>query len=205
LALNTGDNVYIAGGDSNYRDFWFPDWNSDVDSNERGAPFIRNHNHDVGSTGATANLLADGGATTPGFSGPEPFGSGLSGGDALAYFNNYYFPLNGPSELDIQQRFVRDNSTLSNFLFQYPGFNGGNPYSSPVSVEALPASTTVNTGVAAKRQIDHMSNYSFDYVFILSSWTPIHICSTTFCLATRPSKARPRFRSLRIHPSCATG
>ena len=170
LALNTGDNVYIAGGDSNYRDFWFSDWNSDVDSNERGAPFIRNipfyivnGNHDVGSTGATANLLADSGATTPGFSGPGPFGGGLSGGDALAYFNNYYFPLNGPAGVDIQQRFVGDNSTASNFFFQYPGFNGGNPYSSPVSIEALRASTTVNTGTAAKRQIDHMSNYSFDY------------------------------------------
>jgi hypothetical protein len=84
LALNTGDNVYIAGGESSYRDFWFSDWNSDVDSNERGAPFIRNipyyivvGNHDIGSTGATANLLADGGATTPGLSGPGPFGRGL--------------------------------------------------------------------------------------------------------------------------------
>jgi hypothetical protein len=170
LALNTGDNVYIAGGESSYRDFWFSDWNSDVDSNERGAPFIRNipfyivvGNHDIGSTGATANLLADSGATTPGFSGPGPFGGGLSGGDALAYFNNYYFPLNGPSGVDIQQNFVGDNSTASNFFFQYPGFNGGNPYSSPVSVEALRASSTVNTGAGAKRQIDHMSNYSFDY------------------------------------------
>jgi len=170
LALNTGDNVYIAGGESSYRDFWFSDWNSDVDSNERGAPFIRNipyyivvGNHDIGSTGATANLLADGGATTPGLSGPGPFGGGLSGGDALAYFNNYYFPLNGPSGVDIQQNFVGDNSTASNFFFQYPGFNGGNPYNSPVSVEALRASSTVNTGAGAKRQIDHMSNYSFDY------------------------------------------
>jgi hypothetical protein len=65
--------------------------------------------------------------------------------------------------VDVQQRFVGDNSTASNFFFQYPGFNGGSPYSSPISVEALRASTTVNTGLAAKRQIDHMSNYSFDY------------------------------------------
>jgi len=170
LALNTGDNVYIAGAESSYRDFWFPDWNSDVDSNERGAPFVRSipfyivvGNHDVGSTGATANLLADSGATTPGGSGPGPYGGGVSGGDGLAYFNNYYFPLNGPAGVDIQQLFVGDNSSASNFFFQYPGFNGGNPYSSPVSVEALRAATTVNTGLAAKRQIDHMSNYSFDY------------------------------------------
>jgi hypothetical protein len=65
--------------------------------------------------------------------------------------------------VDIQQNFVGDNSTASNFFFQYPGFNGGNPYSSPVSIEALRASSTVNTGAGAKRQIDHMSNYLFDY------------------------------------------
>src|SRR5712692_3738394 len=28
FALNTGDNVYVQGADSNYRDFWFPTWNS---------------------------------------------------------------------------------------------------------------------------------------------------------------------------------
>jgi uncharacterized repeat protein (TIGR01451 family) len=168
--LNTGDNVYLTGGDSNYRDFWFSTWNNSLDSNETGAPFIRSiplyivaGNHDVGSTGATANLLADSGTTTPGNSGPGPFGGGLSGGDAMAYFNNYYFPLNGPAGVDIQQRFVGDISTASNFLFQYPGFNGGNPYDSPTAIEALRASTSVNTGGGVKRQIDHMSNYSFDY------------------------------------------
>src|SRR5215472_520003 len=102
LALNTGDNVYVAGGDSNYHDVWFRTWNNNTDSNETGAPFIRSipfyivaGNHDVGSTGATANLLADSGPTVPGSSGPGPFGGGVGGGDALAYFNNYYNPLNG--------------------------------------------------------------------------------------------------------------
>jgi hypothetical protein len=170
FALNTGDNVYITGADSNYRDFFFHDWNSNIDSNEHGAPFVRSiplyivaGNHDVGSTGATANLLADSGPTTPGSSGPGPFGGGLSGGDAMAYFNNYYFPLNGPVGVDIQQLFAGDSSTPSNFFFQYPGFNAGAPYSSPTAVEALRASTTVDTGGGPKRQIDHMSNYSFDY------------------------------------------
>src|SRR5258707_10238169 len=41
LALNTGDNVYNNGAEGSYRDYWFPVWNSDVDSNEAGAPFIR--------------------------------------------------------------------------------------------------------------------------------------------------------------------
>ena len=82
FALNTGDNVYIDGSDSNYRDVWFPTWNSDTDSNELGAPFIRSiplyivaGNHDVGSTGATANLLAATPPTIPGTSGPGPFGT----------------------------------------------------------------------------------------------------------------------------------
>jgi len=170
FALNTGDNVYIAGGDSNYRDVWMGTWNNNIDSNETGAPFVRsipyyivNGNHDVGSTGATANLLADNPPTTPGVSGPGPFGGGLSGGDALAYFNNYYFPLNGPTGVDIQNRFTGDLSTPANLYFQYKAFNGGNPASSPLAVEALRASTTVNSGQGAKRQIDHMSNYSFDY------------------------------------------
>jgi hypothetical protein len=166
LALNTGDNVYVTGADSNYRDVWMADWNSNVASNERGAPFLRSiplyivaGNHDVGSTGATANLLADSGATVPGSFGPGPFGGGTGGGDALAYFNNYYFPLNGPEGVDIQNRFNGDASAPSNFQFSYNGVN----YTSPAAIEALRASTDVGSGKGATRQIDHMSNYSFDY------------------------------------------
>ncbi|MBV9398091.1 MAG: metallophosphoesterase [Bryobacterales bacterium] len=166
FALNTGDNVYIDGSDSNYHDVWFPTWNSNTDSNELGAPFIRSiplyivaGNHDVGSTGATANLLAADPPTVPGTSGPGPFGGNISGGDAMAYFNNYYFPLNGPSGVDIQHHFTGDTSTESNFLFSYKG----NSYTSPLAIDALRASTTVNTGQGSKRQIDHQSNYSFDY------------------------------------------
>jgi len=166
LALNAGDNVYITGADSNYRDVWMFDWNSNVASNDRGAPFIRSiplyivaGNHDVGSTGATANLLADSGATVPGSSGPGPFGGGTGGGDALAYFNNYYFPLNGPTGVDIQNRFNGDASAPSNFQFSFNGVD----FTSPAAIEALRASTAVNAGNGVKRQIDHMSNYSFDY------------------------------------------
>src|SRR5579872_1484981 len=90
FALNTGDNIYIDGGDSVYRDLWFPTWNSNIDSNELGAPFIRSiplfivaGNHDVGSTGVTANLLAANPPTIPGTSGPGPFGGNISGGDGL--------------------------------------------------------------------------------------------------------------------------
>jgi hypothetical protein len=166
LALNTGDNVYVNGAEDSYRDVWMPDWNSDVASNDHGAPFVRSlpfyivaGNHDVGSTGATVNLLADSGATVPGSSGPGPFGGGTGGGDALGYFNNYYFPLNGPADVDIQSRFNGDTSTPTNFLFTFTGVS----YTSPAAAEALRASTDVDTGAGLKRQIDHMSNYSFDY------------------------------------------
>jgi uncharacterized repeat protein (TIGR01451 family) len=166
LALNTGDNVYVTGADSNYRDVWMADWNSNVASNERGAPFIRSiplyivaGNHDVGSTGATANLLADSGATIPGSSGPGPFGGGVGGGDALAYFNNYYFPLNGPTGTDIQNRFNGDASAPTNFQFSFNGVD----FSSPAAIDALRASSAVDAGRGLKRQIDHMGNYSFDY------------------------------------------
>jgi len=166
FALNTGDNVYVTGADSNYRDVWMFDWNANSPSNDHGAPFIRSipfyivaGNHDVGSTGATANLLADSGATVPGSFGPGPFGGGTGGGDALAYFNNYYFPLNGPQGVDIQYHFTGDVSAPTNFFFQFNGVN----YTSPNAIEALRASTAVDAGGGLKRQIDHMSNYSFDY------------------------------------------
>src|SRR5262249_10079612 len=153
LALNTGDNIYIAGADDNYRDAWMHDWNSNVASNDSGAPFIRSiplyivdGNHDVGGTGATANLLADSGATVPGSAGPGPFGGGVGGGDALAYFNNYYFPLNGPEGVDIQYRFNQDVNAPSNFLFSYSGTD----YISPGALEAFRASTEVDSGKALK-------------------------------------------------------
>src|SRR5215467_6346766 len=130
FALNTGDNIYVTGADDNYRDVWMRDWNSNVASNDRGAPFIRSiplyivdGNHDVGSTGATANLLADSGGTVPGSSGPGPFGGGTGGGDALAFFNNFYFPLNGPENVDIEYRFKGESQGPVNFFFSYNGVN----------------------------------------------------------------------------------
>jgi hypothetical protein len=157
LALNTGDNVYTFGSESNYRDFWFPVWNSEVDSNETGAPFIRRKlfyivagNHDVGSTGVNVNLI--GNDTSPRFSG------NADGGDALAYFNNFYFPLNGPSGVDPEFTWNADTVTDNGFLFSFKG----QTFTSPAAIEALRAATTVNTGGGVERQIDHMTNYSFD-------------------------------------------
>jgi hypothetical protein len=159
LALNTGDNVYTFGSEDAYRDFWMPVWNSDLDSNESGAPFLRTTplyivvgNHDIGSTGVNANLL--GSDTAARFSGNQ------GGGNALVYFNNFYYPLNGPTGTDPQFSFNGDAVTPNGFFFQFQG----STFTSPVAIEALRASTNVATrpGGAAARQIDHMSNYSFD-------------------------------------------
>jgi hypothetical protein len=157
LALNTGDNVYNNGTEGDYRDFWMPVWNNDVSSNETGAPYTRHipyyivaGNHDLGGTGVTVNMVgtADAGR----------YSGNSGGGDALQYFNNYYFPLNGPLGVDVQHTLDGDRDILNGFYFQYQGVN----YDSPAAIKAFRASTTVNTGKGEKRQIDHMGNFSFD-------------------------------------------
>ena len=158
LALNTGDNVYTNGAEGSYRDYWMPVWNSDTDSNETGAPFVRSipffivvGNHDTGATGVNVNMLGGDGAGR--------FSGNTDGGDAMAYFNNYYFPLNGPSGVDQEFTWTGDSVADNGMLFSF----AGKSYTSPAAIEAYRASTGVDSGNGAKRQIDHMSNYSFDY------------------------------------------
>jgi len=158
FVLDTGDNVYNEGTEDNYRDFFFGVFNSDQDSNETGAPILRSKlffhvdgNHDLGSTGVSANLLADNAA--PRFSG------NLSGGDALSYFNDFYFPQNGPKGFDIQYAWNGNTPSATGFTFTYQGQS----YNSPAAIAAFRASTKVDTGNGPSTQIDHQSNYSFDY------------------------------------------
>ena len=157
VALNTGDNVYNNGAEGSYRDYWMPVWNSDTDSNETGAPFIRSipffivvGNHDTGATGVNVNMLGgDGGRFT----------GGTDGGDAMAYFNNYYFPLNGPVGVDQEFTWTGDSVADNGMLFKFQGVL----YNSAAAIKAYRDSTTVDSGGGSKRQSDHMSNYSFDY------------------------------------------
>jgi uncharacterized repeat protein (TIGR01451 family) len=158
LVLDTGDNVYNEGTEDNYRDFFFPVYNSNQDSNETGAPILRSKlfipvagNHDLGSTGVSANLLADNAA--PAFSG------NLSGGDALSYFKDFYFPQNGPAGFDIQNTWNVTTSTPNGFTFSYQGQS----YGSPAAINALRNETQVDTGKGASLQLDHQGNFSFDY------------------------------------------
>lgn len=158
LILDTGDNVYNEGTEDNYRDFFFPVFNSDLDSNETGAPILRSKlffpvdgNHDQGSTGVSANLLADNSA--------PPFSGTLSGGDALSFYNDFYFPQNGPVGYDIQYAWNGDTPSATGFYLTYQG----QTYTSPAAIAAFRASTKVDTGRGPSTQIDHQSNYSFDY------------------------------------------
>jgi len=158
LILNTGDNIYSVGSEDNYRDFYFSVYNNDTDSNETGAPILRSKllfpvdgNHDLGSTGVSANLLADNAA--------PPFSGNLSGGDALGYFNDFYFPQNGPVGFDIQNAWNVNSSVATGFTLTYQGHS----YTSPAAINAFRNSTKVDTGRGASLQIDHQSNYSFDY------------------------------------------
>ncbi|HEX4544290.1 MAG TPA: metallophosphoesterase [Candidatus Acidoferrum sp.] len=158
IALNTGDNVYTNGAEGSYRDYWFPVWNSDTDSNETGAPFIRSipffivvGNHDTGATGVNVNMLGGDGAGR--------FSGNTGGGDAMAYFNNYYFPLNGPVGVDQEFTWTGDSVADNGMFFKFQGIS----YNSPAAIKAYRDSTTVDAGGGSKRQINHMSNYSFDY------------------------------------------
>src|SRR5205814_7056715 len=108
-------------------------------------------NHDLGATGVSANLLADNSA--PQFSG------NLSGGDALAYFNDFYFPQNGPGGFDIQNAWNGDAPSPTGLKLTYQG----QTYNSPTAIKAFRDTMTVDTGTGAKTQIDHQSNFSFDY------------------------------------------
>ena len=156
--INTGDNVYNEGTEDNYRDFFFPVYNSDQDSNETGAPILRSTlfvpvagNHDLGSTGVSANLLADNSAPT--------YSGSMSGGDGLVYFTDLYMPQNGPKGFDLQYQWNVNTSTPDNFTFSYQGLN----YNSPTAIAAFRNSTKVDTGKGPSTQIDHQSNFSYDY------------------------------------------
>src|SRR5256884_5719135 len=87
------------------------------------------------------------------------FTGNTDGGDAVAYFNNYYFPLNGPVGVDQEFTWTGDSVADDGMFFSFQGKS----YTSPDAIQAYRDSTKVDSGNGPKRQIDHMSNYSFDY------------------------------------------
>ena len=86
--MNTGDNVYEAGLDSEYSRYFFPVYNADVPSPSVGAPLLRSipfytvlANHDVEGKHPEKNNV--------------PCANFEASADALAYYTNFHFPLNG--------------------------------------------------------------------------------------------------------------
>jgi hypothetical protein len=85
--MNTGDNVYDAGLDSEYTRHFFPVYNAEVPGPTVGAPLLRSipfytvlANHDV------EGFMPDSKIPAANF---ELYA------DALAYYTNFHFPLNG--------------------------------------------------------------------------------------------------------------
>jgi len=87
FVMNTGDNVYESGLDSEYIRYFFPIYNADVGSPQTGAPLLRSvpfytvlANHDVHGKDPAGHAAADF-AKSP---------------DALGYYTAMHLPMNGP-------------------------------------------------------------------------------------------------------------
>ena len=85
--MNTGDNVYEGGLDTEYAKYFFPIYNADVGGPRTGAPLLRSvpfytvlGNHDVHTPDANGQPAADFDKSP----------------DALAYYSSMYLPLTGP-------------------------------------------------------------------------------------------------------------
>src|SRR5258708_3620820 len=196
LALNTGDNVYNNSAEGSYRDYWFPVWNSDIDSNETGAPFIRSipfyivvGNHDIGGNGVSANML---GSDVAG-----RFTGNTDCGGALAYFNHYYFSLNGPTGVDPQFIYNGDAVTPNGMFFSFKG----NSYTSPTAIAAYKASTLADSGKGAKQKSIMRATTRLTTAMLTTfSWTP----TRTYSMGCSTGQPYTRLRSSRfLHiPRC---
>ena len=89
LIMNTGDNVYDGGLDTEYSRHFFPVYNADVPGPRIGAPLLRSvpfytvlANHDVPGMDAGKTIY---------------YADFETSADALAYYTNFNFPLNGPA------------------------------------------------------------------------------------------------------------
>ena len=87
--MNTGDNVYQAGLDTEYSRYFFPVYNADVAGQRLGAPLLRSvpfhtvlANHDAHDSDSRTKT---------------PCADFALNADALAYYTNFHFPLNGPA------------------------------------------------------------------------------------------------------------
>jgi hypothetical protein len=105
FVMNTGDNVYSSGLDSEYARYFFPVYNAEPMGPQTGAPLLRSvpyysviANHDVTGKDAQHRTVAD-------FS-RHP--------DALAYYTNWHYPLNGPTPTQ-PTRAIGDAGAIAHF------------------------------------------------------------------------------------------
>ncbi len=103
---NTGDNVYESGLDTEYSRHFFPVYNADFASPGIGAPLLRSvpfytviANHDV------EGVIPDT---------KTPCANFALNADALAYYTNFHFPLNGPAPAQATTLFGPE-ARLANF------------------------------------------------------------------------------------------
>jgi acid phosphatase type 7 len=107
FVMNCGDNVYDSGLDDEYGRYFFPVYNADVAGPRLGAPLLRSvpfytiiANHDVhGKIPGTKNPCADF-DTSP---------------DSLAYYSNFYLPLNGPIAPTYPTPVIGGDAALADF------------------------------------------------------------------------------------------
>ncbi len=88
FVMNTGDNVYESGLDSEYIKYFFPIYNADLGSPQTGAPLLRSvpfytvlANHDVHGKDV----------------GKGPAADFTKAPDALGYYTAMHLPMNGPA------------------------------------------------------------------------------------------------------------
>lgn len=87
FVMNTGDNVYEGGLDTEYARYFFPIYNADLGGPRTGAPLLRSvpfytvlGNHDIHTQDANG----------------QPAANFDRSPDALAYYTSLYLPLTGP-------------------------------------------------------------------------------------------------------------
>jgi hypothetical protein len=106
FVMNTGDNVYSTGLDSEYASYFFPVYNADQAGPRIGAPLLRSvpyysvmANHDVGGHDPQKGVCAD----------------FTKHADALGYYTNLHLPTNGPLTAHPTQA-IGNEEAVSRFL-----------------------------------------------------------------------------------------
>ncbi len=211
--MNTGDNVYESGLDSEYAQYFYPIYNADAPDPAVGAPLLRSvpfytviANHDVHHKDANGRAAADFDETW----------------DALAYYTAMHLPHNGPAPnptpllggpallADFQQCAGSRYPNMANYSFDYGDAHflclDSNHYVDPSApaLQAWIASDLKETNALWKFVVYHhpafnagAKHYQEQQMRVLSPLLETH--GVDFCLhghehvyqRTRPLRFRP--------------